>query len=64
MNAALIVANHTGVPDSMRGTGAGLILLKRMVADARAGGYRIRPACPFVDVMLKRHPDWVDVFES
>lgn len=60
----LIDANHTGVPDSMRHTGAGLALVKRMVKDARTGGYRIRPTCPFVEAMRKRHPDWADVFED
>lgn len=60
----LIVANHTGVPDSMRHTGAGLALVKRMVEEARTGGYRIRPTCPFIEAMRKRHPDWADVFEG
>lgn len=60
--SARIVADHTGVPDVMRGTGAGLALLERMVADARAESIRIVPQCPFVDAMRKRHPDWADVF--
>ncbi len=64
LSPGLVDANHTGVPDAMRGTGAGLALLTRMVADARAGDYRIRPTCPFVDVMRKRHPDWADAFET
>jgi predicted GNAT family acetyltransferase len=54
-------ANHTGVPDAMRGTGAGLKLVERMVADARAVGFRILPSCPFVAAMAKRHKDWADV---
>ena len=32
----LVIADHTGVPDSFRGTGAGLALVTRLVADARA----------------------------
>ena len=59
-----IVADHTGVPDAMRGTGAGLALVERMVADARAEGTRIVPACPFVEAMRKRHPDWADAFTT
>ncbi|WP_232897173.1 GNAT family N-acetyltransferase [Pontibaca salina] len=60
----LILADHTGVPDAMRHTGAGAALVKRMVEDARAGGYHIRPTCPFVEAMRNRHPDWADAFES
>ncbi len=57
-----IVADHTAVPDAMRGTGAGLALVKRMVVDAKAEGTRIVPQCPFVEAMRKRHPEWNDVF--
>lgn len=58
---ALIIADHTGVPDSLRGTGAGLALATRLVADARAEGVRIVPLCPFVKAQFGRHPDWADV---
>ncbi len=37
----LIIADHTGVPDSFRGTGAGLALVTRLVADARAEGFKV-----------------------
>lgn len=59
---ALIIADHTGVPESFRGTGAGLALLTRMVADARAEGFRIMPLCPFVNAQRKKHPEWADAF--
>lgn len=58
----LIIADHTGVPDSFRGTGAGLALVTRMVADARAEGFKIMPLCPFVNAQRKKHPEWADVF--
>ncbi|WP_309664327.1 GNAT family N-acetyltransferase [Tabrizicola sp.] len=58
----LIIADHTGVPDSLRGTGAGLALVTRMVADARSEGVKIMPLCPFVNATRKRHPEWADVF--
>ena len=35
--------------------------VERMVADARREGFRIRPVCPFVVTLFKRHPDWADV---
>lgn len=58
----LVIADHTGVPDSFRGTGAGLALVTRMVEDARREGFRIMPLCPFVNAQRKRHPEWADVF--
>jgi predicted GNAT family acetyltransferase len=59
---ALVIADHTGVPDSFRGTGAGAALVARLVADARAEGFRIMPLCPFVNAQRKRHPEWADAF--
>lgn len=58
----LVIADHTGVPDSFRGTGAGLALVTRLVADARAEGFKIMPLCPFVNATRKKHPEWADAF--
>ncbi|MEO8242556.1 MAG: GNAT family N-acetyltransferase [bacterium] len=58
----LVIADHTEVPDSFRGTGAGLALVTRLVADARAEGFKIMPLCPFVNAQRKRHPEWADAF--
>lgn len=57
-----VIADHTGVPDSFRGTGAGKALVERLVADARAEGFTVVPLCPFVNSLRKRNPDWNDVF--
>ena len=58
----LIIADHTGVPDSFRGTGAGLALVEALVAAARKDGFKVVPLCPFVNATRKKHPDWADVF--
>ncbi|MGJ8605043.1 MAG: GNAT family N-acetyltransferase [Marivita sp.] len=58
----LVIADHTGVPDVFRGTGAGLALVTRLVADARAEGFKIVPLCPFVNAQRRKHPDWADAF--
>ena len=58
----LVIADHTGVPDALRGNGAGLALVTRLVEDARAEGFKIMPLCPFVNAQRKRHPEWADVF--
>jgi predicted GNAT family acetyltransferase len=59
---ALIIADHTGVPDRFRGTGAGLALVETLVAAARADGFKVVPLCPFVNATRKKHPEWADVF--
>ena len=58
----LIIADHTGVPDSFRGTGAGLALVRALVDAARTDGFKVVPLCPFVNATRKKHPDWADVF--
>lgn len=57
-----IIADHTGVPDAMRGTGAGRALVERLVADAREEGVKITALCPFVRAQAARHLEWKDVF--
>ncbi|MEM6479848.1 MAG: GNAT family N-acetyltransferase [Pseudomonadota bacterium] len=60
---ALRIVDHTGVPDAMRGTGAGKKLVEHLVADARAKGFKIVPLCPFVNAQRAKHPEWGDVFQ-
>lgn len=60
----LIIADHTGVPDAFRGTGAGLALVEALVAAARVEGFKIVPLCPFVNAQRKKHPEWADVFQA
>ena len=57
----LVIAASTHVPDSMRGEGVGDALLSALIADARAGHYRIVPLCPFVKARGPLHADWADV---
>ena len=64
MSPTKIIADHTGVDDSLRGTGVGRALVEKLVADARNEGFTIVPLCPFVRAQYKRHPEWSDVFEG
>jgi len=57
----LVSADHTGAPESLRGTGAAAALVDYLVADARGGNFRIIPLCPYVRVRYAKHPDWQDV---
>ncbi|MBL0939881.1 MAG: N-acetyltransferase [Gemmatimonadaceae bacterium] len=57
----LISADHTGSPDTLRGTGAAAALVRYLIDDARANGFRIIPRCPYVRAQYQRHPEWQDV---
>ena len=56
----IIVADHTYAPDSLRGTGAALALVQRLIADARERDLLIVPACSYVQAQFDRHPEWAD----
>ena len=62
INPTRIIADHTGVPDALRGTGVGRRLVERLVSDARAEGFTVIALCPFVRSMAARHKEWSDVF--
>lgn len=59
--ATRIIIDHTGVPDALRGKGAGQALVKRAVEDARAASIKIIPLCPFAKAQIEKHPEWQDV---
>ncbi len=42
----LIIIDHTGVPDALRGKGVGQALALHAVEAARTGGWKIIPLCP------------------
>jgi len=56
-----IIADHTGVDDSLRGTGVARALVERLVADARRNGVTVVPQCSFVVAQYEQHPEWSDV---
>jgi predicted GNAT family acetyltransferase len=58
---SLISADHTGAPDSLKGTGVASALVEHLIAEARAQGFRIIPLCPFVRARYEKHPEWRDV---
>ena len=60
----LRIADHTSVPDNVRGTGVGRALVQRLVDDARAEGFKVVPLCPYVNTERRRHPEWADVFST
>jgi predicted GNAT family acetyltransferase len=57
----LIIIDHTEVPDMYRGQGVGQELALHAVEEARKGGWKIIPLCPFFKAQVARHPDWQDI---
>ena len=61
LGPALVSADHTDAPESLRGTGAAKALVEFMIADARKSGFKIVANCPYVRAQVEKHPDWRDV---
>lgn len=57
----VLVADHTIVPPAIGGRGIAGELVRALVADARANGWKIRPVCSYVVAMFQRHPEWADL---
>lgn len=57
-----VIADHTFVPDPLRGQGLADRLLAALLDDARSQGFTIIPLCPFVASQARRHPEWADLF--
>ena len=58
---SMMIIDHTGVPDALRGRGVGQKLVARAVDDARAAGLKIIPLCPFAAAQFRKHPEFGDV---
>ncbi|MCW5708655.1 GNAT family N-acetyltransferase [Shinella sp.] len=57
----LVIVDHTGVPDALRGKGVGQALAAHAVEEARKGDWKIMPLCPFFRAQAMRHKEWHDV---
>lgn len=59
-----VIIEHTAVPDVFRGQGVGTKLVERAVEDARKGGWKIIPLCPFAAAQFRRRKEWGDVLRG
>ncbi len=55
------VATHTIVPPEIGGRGIAGLLVERLIADAKAQGFKIVPQCSYVEAKFDRNPDWADL---
>jgi uncharacterized protein len=52
------VAEHTLVPPEIGGRGIAGQLVKALVADAEALGFKVVPECSYVAAAFDKHPEW------
>lgn len=55
-----LLIKHTEVMPAFEGQGIGGALVRYMLADARAKGRGMIPACPYAAAYIKRHPELVE----
>ena len=54
-----VVLTHTEVPSAYEGQGIG-----KELEDIRSKGLRVVPQCSFVEVYIRRHPEWADLVRT
>ncbi len=59
-----MIVDHTGVPKPFEGRGIAANLVIAGVEFARENGRKMKPVCPYVVVLFKRHADWADVLAA
>lgn len=57
----LLVITHTFVPVECRGRGLAEKVVRAAMEFARAEGLRVVPQCSYVEVFLRRHPEFADL---
>ena len=61
LNAGVATFTHTEVPPALAGRGLAAALVEAALAWARQEGLKVRPACSYVAVYMRRHPQTQDL---
>jgi predicted GNAT family acetyltransferase len=56
-----MIFTHTFVPPELRGRGIAEKLVRAALADARAAGRKVEPACSYVAVFIQRNKEYQDL---
>lgn len=56
-----MVFTHTLVPPELRGRGIAEQLVRAALADARAAGRKVVPACSYIAKFIERHKEFTDL---
>ncbi len=57
-----VVMTHTEVSTSLRGKGLANQLIKYALEDIRSENKKVIPQCWYVELFLKRHPEYNDLY--
>jgi uncharacterized protein len=57
----VVTITHTGTPPQHRGNGIAAKLVEAAVAEFRAGGDKVIPACWYARDQFRTHPEWTDL---
>ena len=60
---AVIVMDHTYVPDEFRGRGVATVLAHAALDEARHRSWTIEPRCSFVAAFIERNPEFADLVD-
>jgi predicted GNAT family acetyltransferase len=55
--------NHTEVPPQLRGQGVAGKLAKAALDHARKQGWRVVPACSYIELYIRRHPEYAGLVD-
>lgn len=61
LHQGVMSMTHTVVPQALEGRGIAAALVSAALTWARAQGYKVNPACSYVRVYMKRHPETQDL---
>lgn len=61
MEGDRMIFTHTWVPDELRGRGVAAELIRAALEFARREKKKAVPQCSYVEVYLKRHPEFADL---
>ena len=57
----VMTITHTEVPGALRGRGIGSQMMRGVLEDVRAQGFKVVPRCSFIAAFLARHPEFNDL---
>lgn len=59
--APILTITHTGVPQPVAGRGIAAQLVRAAFELARREGWKVRPACSYAAVWVRRHPEYASL---
>lgn len=61
LEGSRMIITNTYVPPEWRGRGVAADLVVAALSHAKTAGWKVVPQCSYVDVFLRRHPEYADL---